>query len=169
MTTNRRKLREAAVQVLYMLEFHSMSARTALRDQKTLFLEGVEEQEYLKTLVEGVAAARDEIDGVIRQFSTNWRLERMAVVDRNILRMATYELLHVPDVPRKVCINEAIEVAKRFGGDDSPSFINGILDRIAVEVRGPEEEEEGEAAKTSSVEAVQDDTEFVEPSEGEDP
>jgi N utilization substance protein B len=76
----------------------------------------------------------------------------MAIVDRNILRMATYELLHLRDVPRKVAINEAIEVAKKYGGDDSPSFINGILDRIALEVRGPETEEEraqGEAARAS--------------------
>jgi len=66
----------------------------------------------------------------------------MAVVDRNILRLAAFELLHMQDIPRKVSINEAIEVAKRFGGEDSPAFINGILDRVALEVRGVESAEE---------------------------
>ena len=76
----------------------------------------------------------------------------MAVVDRNILRLATFELVHLPEIPRKVCINEAIEVAKRYGGDDSPSFINGILDRIALEIRGPEtDEEKANAVKAGAI------------------
>lgn len=147
--TNRRKLRESAVQILYALDFHDVAVKDALLLYHRFFGEALEDDGYLETLVRGVAGERDDIDTLIRQYSTNWRLERMAVVDRNILRMATYELMHMLDIPRKVCINEAIEIAKRFGGDDSPSFINGILDRVALEIRGPEEE-------TASPESVEE-------------
>jgi N utilization substance protein B len=139
---NRRQLREYAVQILYGLDFYHMEARFSVDIHARHFGEGIPDDGFLSGLVTGVVAKKDDIDGLIRQFSTNWRLERMAIVDRNILRMATYELLHMADIPRKVSINEAIEIAKKFGGDDSPSFINGILDRIALEVRGPETEEE---------------------------
>lgn len=138
--TNRRKLRESAVQILYAMDFHEVSVQDALRLYQRFFGETLDDDGYLANLVGGVAGEKDDIDNLIRQYSTNWRLERMAVVDRNILRMATYELMHLRDIPRKVCINEAIEIAKRFGGDDSPSFINGILDRVALEIRGPEAE-----------------------------
>ena len=73
----------------------------------------------------------DELDSVIQGSSLNWRLTRMAVVDRNVLRFAAYELLHCEDIPRKVTLNEAIEVGKRYGSEDSGAFINGVLDRIA--------------------------------------
>lgn len=150
---NRRKLRECAVQILYGLDFYGeLSADRAVN----IFLQGFSEEfiddPYLRRVVVGTWERRDEIDGVIRQYSTNWRLERMAVVDRNILRMAAFELLHMREIPRKVSINEAIEVAKRFGGEDSPSFINGILDRVALEVRGaetPDEKALGEAEAAS--------------------
>lgn len=146
---NRRKLRECAVQVLYGLDFYGdTSAERAVNVFLQGFAEEVTEDPYLRKVVTGTWDKRDEIDGVIRQYSTNWRLERMAVVDRNILRMAAYELLYMREIPRKVSINEAIEVAKRFGGEDSPAFINGILDRVALEVRGaetPDEKALGEA------------------------
>jgi len=78
-----------------------------------------------------VAEHRDEIDGIIQDSSLNWRLPRMAAVDRNVLRLAAYELLYCEDIPRKVTLNEAIEVGKRYGSEDSGAFINGVLDRIA--------------------------------------
>ena len=139
---NRRKLREYAVQILYGLDFYEVTAPSALNMFEMSFAEEHVEDDFLHSVVTGVVKCKAQIDEIIRQFSTNWRLERMAIVDRNILRMATYELLHLSDIPRKVCINEAIEVAKKYGGDDSPSFINGILDRVALEVRGPETDEE---------------------------
>jgi len=139
---NRRQLRESAVQILYGLDFYDMDPGKSISAHSFHFGKDASDDGFLQEIITGVSTHKSDIDDLIRQFSTNWRLERMAIVDRNILRMATYELLHLVDIPRKVSINEAIEVAKKYGGDDSPSFINGILDRIALEVRGPETDEE---------------------------
>jgi len=92
-------------------------------------------QSFTEQLVLGAANHQTEIDGIVQRASKNWRLERMARVDRNVLRLATYELRYEPDVPAKVVINEAIEVAKRFGAAESPAFVNGLLDRISQELR----------------------------------
>lgn len=148
--SNRRKLRECCIQILYGLDFYELEPESALAVYYTHFEDVSAEDTFLESVITGIHGKREDIDALIRQFSTNWRLERMAIVDRNILRMATYELLHLPDIPRKVCINEAIEVAKKYGGDDSPSFINGILDRIALEVRGPESDEERALAENGA-------------------
>ncbi len=87
-------------------------------------------QAYAKQLIEGVLANKEEIDEALAEVSAHWRLHRMNIIDRNILRMAIYEILHVPDVPRNVSINEGIELGKAFGTEESGSFINGILDRF---------------------------------------
>jgi N utilization substance protein B len=87
---------------------------------------------FFLELVEGVYKNKVEIDALINETSENWKLDRMAVVDRNILRFSVYELLYVDDIPPSVTMNEAIELAKRYGAEDSPSFINGILDKIAA-------------------------------------
>ena len=157
--SNRRKLRENGIQILYGLDFYELNPDQALTSYTDHFDGDVADDGFLLAVITGVHGHRDDIDDLIRQFSTNWRLERMAIVDRNILRLATYELLHLMDVPRKVCINEAIEVAKRYGGDDSPSFINGILDRIALEVRGPETEEEKALAEDIGVVPLEEEAE----------
>lgn len=86
--------------------------------------------QFAKSLVEGVAKNRSVLDEIIRKYARNWRLDRMAIVDRNILRIGVYELKFVHDVPPKVAINEAIELGKRFGSEDSAPFINGILDAV---------------------------------------
>lgn len=148
---NRRRLREHAVQILYGTDFWDITPEQALDQHHGHFCDEPIEDPFLVTIIAGIVNHKEAIDDMIRQFSTNWRLERMAIVDRNILRMATYELLHLREVPRKVAINEAIEVAKKYGGDDSPSFINGILDRIALEVRGPETEEERAQGEASHI------------------
>jgi transcription antitermination protein NusB len=85
---------------------------------------------FAEGLVWGVVRARQELDGVVAGSAENWRLERMAVVDRNVLRMAVYEMLHEPDVPPVVAIDEAIEIARKFGGEESSAFVNGVLDSI---------------------------------------
>lgn len=90
--------------------------------------------EFANLLVRGFETHRARIDETIRNVSHHWRLERMTRVDRNILRLATYELLELPDVPRRVTLNEAIELAKRFGSEGSAGFVNGVLDRIAGDV-----------------------------------
>jgi len=128
---NRRKARESALQILFQHDFQKQDLKTVMalywRDH-----EGpTEVQEFTSALVEGVLRNLNEIDGVIRKHSTNWRLDRMPAVDRNILRLATYELLFERDIASSVTLNEAIEIAKRFGTEDSGSFVNGVLDPIA--------------------------------------
>jgi N utilization substance protein B len=93
-----------------------------------------EETQFARRLVEGVQGARESIDGLIEKSSTNWRVTRMPLVDRNILRLAIYELMHCEDIPGAVSINEAVELAKRFGGSDSRAFVNGIVDRVGREL-----------------------------------
>jgi N utilization substance protein B len=95
---------------------------------------GRDGEEFGNTLVEGFDQERERIDETIRKVSHHWRLERMTRVDRNILRLGTYELLALSDVPRKVTLNEAIELAKRFGSEGSAGFVNGVLDRIATDL-----------------------------------
>jgi N utilization substance protein B len=90
---------------------------------------------YAAALAEGVGAHGEVIDGLLRRFARDWKLERMPSVDRALLRLAVYELLEQPDVPVPVVINEAVELAKRFSTDESGKFVNGMLSRIAEEVR----------------------------------
>jgi len=92
-----------------------------------------EARTFAQSLLRDLVPRIDEIDDTIRKASTNWRLERMPRVDRNVLRVATLELLGRPDVPRAVVIDEAVELAKRYGGDESQKFVNGILERVADE------------------------------------
>lgn len=147
---SRRKSRELALQGLYALEFGSPHINSVVRELRRLAAEPVSEDEDLATLVKGadegtldfaeklvrgVAAHKDEIDVLLGECSTNWKVARMAMVDRNILRMATYELKWLADIPPKVTLNEAIEIAKRYGTADSGAFINGILDRVAAVTR----------------------------------
>lgn len=125
----RRKAREYALQMLYQHDVshdfeHLLDGFWSSKDVP----ENV--KEFTNNIVEGVIKNLSLIDGKINQSASNWSIDRMAVVDRNILRMATYELLFINDIPVKVTINEAIEIAKRYGGEDSSSFVNGILDRI---------------------------------------
>lgn len=86
---------------------------------------------YYRETLAGVWENREEIDGLIRGAAENWRLERMTFVDRNLLRLGTYEILRSPDVPYAVAINEAVELGKKFGSGESGAFLNGILDRIS--------------------------------------
>lgn len=95
-------------------------------------------------LIRGVLEHRVELDRAVETCSLNWRVDRMARVDRNILRLGVYELLHRPEVPKKVCLNEAIEIARRFGSEESGAFINGVLDKVAQSARpGEVETDEG--------------------------
>ncbi|MBI2389404.1 MAG: transcription antitermination factor NusB [Deltaproteobacteria bacterium] len=99
-----------------------------------------EARAFAESLLRDLAPRFDEVDEAIRKASTNWRLERMPRVDRNVLRVATLELVARRDVPRPVAIDEAVELAKRYGGDDSAKFVNGILERVADDAgRGRED------------------------------
>ncbi len=133
---NRRKSREVALQVLYEMEMRGSEPKAVF----DFFWKNSEEvpdevSKYAIELVEGVWRNKKEIDHVVEKHSLHWKLPRMAVVDRNILRLGTYELLYQHDIPVSVILNEEIEIAKRFGTADSASFINGILDNVAREVR----------------------------------
>jgi N utilization substance protein B len=132
----RRKAREVALQFLYQLDLHG-------EDDPTPHLEEFwsrhpvddDTRAFADALVRGTKQNQAKADELIRQYVEHWDLERMAVVDRNILRLAIYELLWAEDVPAKVAINEAIEIAKKFGTRESSRFINGVLDRIHKELR----------------------------------
>jgi N utilization substance protein B len=129
----RREGRELALQILYALDLNPIKVEETLR----LFRENSRAAEHVRTFAEelaaGVTANRDEIDKLIAGTSKNWAISRMAKVDLNILRVAVFELVFRSDIPRNVTINEAIEVAKKFGTEDSPAFINGILDEVAAQ------------------------------------
>ena len=103
-----------------------------------------EGREYADALVRGVRNDSEKLDERIRAASQNWRLERMARIDRNALRLGTYELLTRTDVPRAVVLDEAVELAKRFGGEESSKFVNGVLDRIADDL-GRQDTDKGSA------------------------
>lgn len=130
----RRRSREFALQVLYQLEITKQGALQAMVQLRENFSPGEEEDEFTKRIVLGVTEHRQEIDRLIEERSENWRLNRMTIIDRNILRIAIFELLYCGDIPPKVTLNEAIDLGKRYGSEESGSFINGILDRIQNEV-----------------------------------
>jgi len=130
----RRKSRELALQVLYQLDITKQDVNKNLAQFKDHFSVNEERDDFMERLVLGVLEHCQEIDRLIKKYSKNWRLDRMNIIDRAILRMATFELLYCEEIPPKVTLNEAIELGKRFGSEDSGSFINGILDRIQNEV-----------------------------------
>lgn len=126
----RRQSREAALKLLYALDLTRAQAREVLHAPWADTLLPEESREFTTTLVMGVMQHRETIDALIQECSTNWSLERIGLVERNILRFAIYELCFLPDIPPNVTINEAVEVAKKYGTEEAPAFINGILDRI---------------------------------------
>ena len=130
----RRRGREAALQLLYALEVTRTDVSAVLHTAWAQAMMAEETRDFTMALVQGVIVHRDEIDGLIQEWSAHWSLERIALVERSILRFAIYELLYMPDIPPNVTINEAIEVAKKYGSGEAAAFINGILDRIKHEV-----------------------------------
>ena len=143
----RREGREAAVQFLYQLYANHEQPATLFPPFWTLRSAAGKQNEpsaktraFTEELVHGVAANLADIDARIKKFAANYELHRISAVDRNILRLAIFEMLHCPEVPPVVSINEAIEIAKRFGSEDSGRFINGILDRVRGEIDRPARE-----------------------------
>jgi N utilization substance protein B len=124
----RRRGRELALQMLYQYELAGTDVDRILEGLEELDDAPAASRKFAVDLVRGVLARRDEIDGIIGGQADNWRLDRMAAVDRNILRVALYELIYQTDTPPAVVIDEAVEVAKRFGSERSSQFVNGILD-----------------------------------------
>ncbi len=129
--TRRSRGREVALQVLYQVEQNpGVSPDEVRRFIERRLLEDRKLCEFTEGLVEGVLEHQAQIDTMISQVAENWRLDRMAAIDRNILRLGAYEMLFRPEIPAKVAINEALELAKRYSTAQSSRFVNGILDRV---------------------------------------
>ncbi|MDD2851884.1 MAG: transcription antitermination factor NusB [Desulfuromonadaceae bacterium] len=141
---HRREARELALQILYALD---SDGSAGLRDILQTFREEQHDvagkvREFAEELVQGVQAQRASIDEVIRARSKNWALARMPRVDLNVMRLAAYELMFRADIPKKVSINEAIEIVRRYGDKESPAFVNGILDEIEACAKTEQSSEE---------------------------
>jgi N utilization substance protein B len=135
MITRRSRAREVALQLLFQRDHNPALGRP---DLERFARERLREQAmvpFALALYDGAVEHLPEIDAHLTRVAENWRLPRMAAVDRNVLRLCAYELLYTPDTPAAVALNEAVELARRFGSADSPAFVNGVLDRLARDAR----------------------------------
>ena len=126
----RRTARELAVKFLYQTEFNSNSPDSELNSFCDRANVSEEIQNFTQALIKNIFFHKKEVDELLEKISANWATDRMAVIDKNILRLGICELLFDPTTPPKVVINEAVEIAKKFGTEESPDFINGILDKV---------------------------------------
>ena len=134
----RRKGRECTLQLLYQ---HQLKVDDSIYIPDNFWVEqeaSPESREFAQKLFDGVVNHIAELDSLINEHSDHWRIDRMSVVDKNILRLAAYELRYCEDIPRKVTLNEAVEIAKRFGTTESGAFVNGILDNLVNKVESLE-------------------------------
>ena len=129
---NRRRSRELAMQALFYVDMRQNKSKEILDLYLQSFTPSKKVLPFFLELVNGVIGERDRIDTMIKRFSSNWKMSRMSCVDRNIMRIAVYEMLCCGDIPLKVSINEAIDVGKKFGTEESGAFINGILDSVRI-------------------------------------
>lgn len=134
MVSSRRKARGLALQALYEIDLMDHSADRVAEST----LDGAElsddNKDFVRSLITGITTNHEKLDTYIARFAPAWPLDQLAVIDRNILRLSIYELLYVQDTPIKVAINEAIELAKSYGSDNSPKFINGVLSSVYVAI-----------------------------------
>ncbi|MHB8840323.1 MAG: transcription antitermination factor NusB [Candidatus Aquicultor sp.] len=133
MISERRKARKDALEILYEKEITGQPLEQILENRE--LARGEKPSEFTMELVEGVAKHTDQIDSIISEHTDNWTLDRMPIVDRNLIRIGLYELLYEEDIPYSVSINEAVELAKIYGMEESSKFVNGILGRIATELK----------------------------------
>lgn len=127
--SRRSRAREVALQILFEDDVNPRESAQALREFVSSRLKSPEMEEFCLSLIFGVRRNQTEIDATLEQIAANWSVSRMAATDRNLLRIAAYEILYT-DTPFRVAINEAVELAKRFGTAQSPQFVNGILDKL---------------------------------------
>lgn len=132
--SKRRQARENALKLLYQIDISKNDVEEVLQGYCEQNSPSAEVWEFTCRLVTGTLTSLEEIDVLIKRFSKNWTLDRMSYIDRNILRMAVCELRFMQDIPAKVTINEAIEIAKKFGTEKSAVFVNGVLDGIKWEL-----------------------------------
>ncbi|MCK4776917.1 MAG: transcription antitermination factor NusB, partial [Actinomycetia bacterium] len=135
----RRKARNNALEILYQKEISGLNQEIILKNREEADLEEIDE--YCNLLIRGIEKHKKELDGLINKYAKNWRLDRMPIVDRNILKISIFELKHLKEVPVSVAINEAVEMAKIYGTENSSRFINGILGQVArdMEENGPKD------------------------------
>lgn len=133
----RSKGRALALQVLYAWEMREGEGLREVGERMLAERESSEEtQAFTRRLLAELAERRTEIDALLAESTTNWELHRLSVVDRNVLRLAACELLAFPDVPFRVVIDEAVNLARRYGGEESPRFVNGVIDALRVRLQG---------------------------------
>jgi N utilization substance protein B len=137
----RRKAREVALQVLYELDILDIGVKEAIDLFWHNFDAPKEARAFSSQLIEGTWENRREIDGLISASSENWSISRMSRVDKSILRMAVYELLHCPDIPPKVTLNEAIDLGKLYGSENWGAFVRGSRDDLYVKIRKKDDED----------------------------
>ncbi len=137
---NRRRSREIAMQALFDMDMSLDISPERFERFCQNFNPPERQLSFARTLVEGVMQYRDKIDALIEGYSSNWKMSRIACVDRNVMRIAVFEMLYCEEIPAKVAINEAIDIGKRYGTDDSGAFINGILDSINLAMQKEIEE-----------------------------
>lgn len=118
------------MQALFYMDMQNNASLPMLESFCDNFRPAKKAQPFFLKLVNGVLETRSEIDALIERFSKNWKISRMSGVDRNVMRIAVYEMLHCEDIPPKVSINEAVDVGKKFGTEESGAFINGIMDSV---------------------------------------
>ena len=131
----RRKAREETLRILFRLEFENKQIEKTLDQYWESKKISEEIKEYSTWLVNGIISDQAKIDNIIQQVSEHWRISRMALVDRNILRMAVFELLYEENIAPAIIINEAIEIAKKYSGDEAGTFVNGILDAVRKDLK----------------------------------
>lgn len=143
--TQRRLARECALETLYRIDLVGDEAEGVIEEILSRKNPSDEAEEYLRRLVQTVITNQNDIDAILRRHLKRWRLERVTVLDRAILRMGAAEIIYFQDVPPKVSLNEAVEISKKYGDDDSGKFVNGVLDGVFRETKG-EAAPEAEAA-----------------------
>ncbi len=126
----RRQARKVVLKTLYWMETTGETAEKAFEDISSNWSRPIFDRPYADRLLEGIAAKSEELDAVLSSIVKNWDIQRIAIIDRNILRIAIYEILYLEDIPPKVSMDEAIEIAKIYSTADSSKFVNGILDRV---------------------------------------
>jgi len=129
---SRRKSREFALQALFDMDMSQNNSEERIELFCRNFTPSNKVLPFFQGLILGIKKNKNEIDSLIEKFSSNWKISRISCVDRNVMRIAVYEMLYCEDIPSKVSINEAIEIGKKYGSEDSGSFINGILDSVRI-------------------------------------
>ncbi len=147
----RSRARELAVQFLYQLDLRGDEVLDSLQEFVEAETDDKEVREFAIRLALGTRRTLEDSDRCLREVARNWDLKRMATLDRNVLRMAVFELMHCPDIPPKVTINEAIEIGKKFSTANSGAFINGILDRVRLDLIERRADQIADSGETQSL------------------